>query len=432
MSSNYDVIVIGAGLMGASISLELARSGKRVLAIDAGPAVGAGSTSSSSAIIRFNYSTFDSVLLAWESADRWKRFEEFLGVSDPGGLAGFVLTGCLALDTPGDNRPTVTALFRDIGIPFEELSGEDIQRRLPALAKGDFYPPRRLDDPLFGAEPTQDVAGYFTDEGGFIDDPLRAAQNFMHAAQHHGANVRLNTVVTNIAQRDGVVLGVELDDGQVVNAPVVVNAAGPAAPTINELAGVAAEMNIKSRPMRQEVHVVEAPSNFTPELGSLVSDPGVGVYFRPGLGGTVLIGSSEPECDDLQWLERHDDFARTPTPEVFEAQVMRAARRLPEMRIPLAPVGLADVYDASDDWAPLYDQTSLTGFFMACGTSGNQFKNAPYVGTIIAALVEAQASGHDHDRDPVCVTGDLTGRQINLGAFSRLRELSSTTMSVLG
>lgn len=123
MTQSYDAIVIGAGVMGSSISLELARSGRSVLCVDAGPAVGSGSTSSSSAIIRFNYSTFDSVLTAWEAAHRWKTFADHLGVADPDGLVNFIQTGCLALDTPGDNRPQVSALFRDIGIPFRDLTG---------------------------------------------------------------------------------------------------------------------------------------------------------------------------------------------------------------------------------------------------------------------------------------------------------------------
>jgi len=431
-AGSIDAIVIGAGVMGASITLELARSGRRVLCVDAGPAVGSGSTSSSSAIIRFNYSTFDSVLTAWEAAHRWKVFTEHLGMADPDGMAAFVSTGCLALDTPGDNRPQVTAIFRDIGIPYQDLSGEQIQAKMPALAKGDFWPPRPVDDPHFADEPTSDIGGYFTNDGGFIDDPMRAAQNFMFAAKHHGAQVRLNSIVIAILQADGVVTGIELEGGDNIEAPIVINVGGPAAASLNAMAGVTEEMRIKSRPMRQEVHVVEAPANFTPDSGSLVSDPGVGVYFRPGLGGTVLIGSSEPECDELQWLDDHTDFVNTPTPDLFEAQVLRAARRLPEMRIPLAPVGLADLYDASDDWAPLYDKTSLGGYFMACGTSGNQFKNATMVGTFLSALVDAHDAGHDHDHDPVQVTGDLTGRAINLAAFSRLREKSTTTNSVLG
>jgi len=418
--------------MGASITLELARTGRSVVCIDAGPAVGAGSTSSSSAIVRFNYSTFDSVLTAWEAAERWKDFEGHLGMADPDGMVQFVQTGCLALDTPGDNRPEVSALFRDIGIPYQDLTGEQIHAMMPALDKGDFWPPRPVEDPDFAAEPTKDIAGYYTDAGGFIDDPMRCAQNFMFAAKANGAQVQLNSRVVAIRQADDGVLGVTLASGEEIDSPIVINVGGPAASSINAMAGVLDEMRIKSNPLRQEVHVLEAPKSWTPETGSLVSDPGVGVYFRPGLAGTVLIGSSEPECDELQWIDDHTDFLDTPTPELFEAQVLRAARRLPELRIPLAPSGLAALYDASDDWAPLYDKTSIDGYFMACGTSGNQFKNATMVGTFMTALVEAAAAGQDHDTDPVQVTGDLTGKQINLAAFSRLRDKTNTTNSVLG
>lgn len=430
--TSFDAIVIGAGVMGAAVALELARTNRSVLVVDAGEAVGAGSTSSSSAIIRFNYSTFDSVLMAWEAAERWKHFADYLAVEEAKDLAQFIPTGCLALDTPNDNRPEVTAIFRDIGIPYEDLTGEEIHAKMPLLDKGDFYPPRPVEDPHFADEPTTDIGGYYTDEGGFINDPMLAAQNFMVAAVKLGAVVKLRSEVADIRRADGQVLGITLTSGEEIDAPVVVNVGGPAARHLNEMAGVLDEMKIQSRPMRQEVHVLPAPEGWAPETGSLVSDPGVGVYFRPGLAGTVCIGSSEPECDELQWLDDHREFNRTPTPELFEAQVLRTARRMPDLAIPLAPIGLADLYDASDDWAPLYDKTSLDGFFMACGTSGNQFKNATMVGTIMRALIEATAAGQDHDVEPVTVIGDRTGREINLNAFSRLREKSNTSNSVLG
>ena len=50
------------------------------------------------------------------------------------------------------------------------------------------------------------------------------------------------------------------------------------------------------------------------------------------------------------------------------------------------PVGLAALYDVTPDWAPIYDRTSLDGFYVAIGTSGNQFKNSPLVGTLMAAV----------------------------------------------
>ena len=69
---------------------------------------------------------------------------------------------------------------------------------------------------------------------------------------------------------------------------------------------------------------------------------------------------------------------------------------------------------------------------MACGTSGNQFKNAPIAGQFMRDIIDATMSGHDHDADPVQFTGPRTGRTIDLGAFSRRRERAATSGTVMG
>ena len=134
----------------------------------------------------------------------------------------------------------------------------------------------------------------------------------------------------------------------------------------------------------------------------------------------------------LEWVDDPDDFNDQPTVEHWETSMLRLARRLPEFGVPPKPVGLAALYDASDDWVPIYDRSSLDGFYMACGTSGNQFKNAPLAGQFIRALVDAADAGVDHDADPVQFTGPLTGRAINLGAFSRRRDPAVTSGTVMG
>ena len=81
--------------------------------------------------------------------------------------------------------------------------------------------------------------------------------------------------------------------------------------------------------------------------------------------------------------------------------------------------GFADLYDCSDDWIPIYDRSELPGFYMAVGTSGNQFKNAPVVGHCMAELIEACENGHDHDADPVrvgrCTRGSSSTWACTLG-----------------
>ena len=166
--------------------------------------------------------------------------------------------------------------------------------------------------------------------------------------------------------------------------------------------------------------------------GPLVSDLDVGQYFRPQVGGTLLVGGTEPACDELEWIDDPDQYNENTTVEHFETTVYRLARRVPDFGVPHRPVGLAALYDASDDWVPIYDKSSLPGWFMACGTSGNQFKNAPIAGQFMRALVDAADAGIDHDVDPVSFTGALTGQPIHLSSFSRRRDRASTSGTVMG
>jgi sarcosine oxidase subunit beta len=201
---------------------------------------------------------------------------------------------------------------------------------------------------------------------------------------------------------------------------------------VNRMAGVATT-GIQTRALRQEVHVVPAPRGCSMDDGGVaIADADLGTYLRPHPGGTFLIGGLEPECDSLVWVSDPDVFDENPTPEVWEAQTTRAARRITTLGVPNRPSGLAALYDVSDDWLPVYDRTDLDGFYTAIGTSGNQFKNAPMVGLLMKELIEACEAGHDHDLHPVVVTGPITGQTIDLGQFSRRREAHATTNSVLG
>jgi sarcosine oxidase subunit beta len=212
---------------------------------------------------------------------------------------------------------------------------------------------------------------------------------------------------------------------------VVVNASGPHSGRVNAMAGVAGDFTtISTRPLRQEVHAVSAPSGFTLEAGgAVVMDADLGTYFRPQPGGSLLIGGTEPECDPLVWIDDPDRYEPVATPATFEAQVVRAARRLPTLSVPGRPTGLAALYDVTPDWVPIYDRTSLDGFFVAIGTSGNQFKNAPLVGPMMRTVIEA---GPAHDRTPARHRCQVTGHEIDMAHYSRLRTVNETSKSVLG
>ena len=139
---------------------------------------------------------------------------------------------------------------------------------------------------------------------------------------------------------------------------------------------------------------------------------------------------TEP-CDPRDWVDP-DDWDRNFT-EQWRVQVLRQAQRFPNLPIPSAAKGVVELYDVSDDWIPIYDTSDLPGFYMAIGSSGNQFKNAPLAGQMMAELIEACENGHDHDTDPVQFRLPHINRTIDVGFYSRRRTINpESSFSVLG
>jgi sarcosine oxidase, subunit beta len=424
-----DAVVIGAGIIGGAIAFELAKRGLRVVVVDKTGAPGHGSTSASSAIVRFNYSTFDGVAASWEAKHYWERWPVHVGDDDESGLASFHRTGMVVLDTPIAPLGRVAALLSQVRVPFEEWDAPMLRARILGIDTGSYWPPKRIDDDAFFQEAARELGAIFMPDAGFVDDPQLAAHNLITAAQKFDVTVLLNRAVTRITERDGRVAGVQLSDGDIIDAPIVVNASGPWSGHINEMAGVGSDFTVTTRPLRQEVHHLKAPPGYNPlaGLGPSIADMDLGIYIRASPGDHIVVGGTEPECDDLEWLEDPDLSNAEVTADNFARQTTRAARRLSDLKVPNAPRGVAGVYDVTDDWQPIYDRTSLPGFYVAIGTSGNQFKNAPLVGRLMATLVERVEAGHDHDGDPVRVEGEYTRNTINMGAFSRKRALNSNT-----
>ena len=430
MGERFDAIIIGAGIIGACIAKELAARGWRTLNVDRLPAAGYGSTGASCAIIRSHYSTYDGAALAYEGFFYWRDWAGYVGVEDERGFARFHETGCLVYKTAQNNYlASVLKHTRALGIPHEEWDSERIRGRLPFVDLHAFGPPKQPDHPRFGQSAGDEVlSAVFFPYAGYVNDPQLATHNVQRSAEAKGGVFRFNAEVVEIRRDAGRVVGITLADGERVDAPVVVNVAGPHSSKINELAGVAGAMNVGTRALRQEVAHVPPPSGV--EYPFVFSDSDVGCYSRPEMG-SILIGSEDPECDPREWVDP-DDWNDGFTAQ-WRNQVCRVAQRIPELEIPNREQGVVHLYDVSDDWIPIYDRSDLQGFYMAVGTSGNQFKNAPVAGVLMASLIEACESGRDHDRDPLRIDLVHTGLSVDVGFYSRNRELNpESSYSVLG
>ncbi len=425
------VIVIGAGVLGCAIGWELRKGGADVVVVDRNGDAGHGSTSASCGIVRRFYSQPGMIRLAHESAHIWDDWASYLGPVDDD-LAVFERPGVLLVPPAIDDEVRgIVEEMRRCGVDASLLDAEQVRERFPFLQTASFFPPVPVDDPGFFGEGQRPIAGavYETD-GGYVVSPQIATQNLRRAGERDGVEFHLNTEVTSIRHEGGAPFGVGLESGEVLEADVVVNAAGPWSGALNRMAEVS--LPLETRPLRREVHAVRNPKPSGPKV-PVVGDLDGGIYFRPeSRERDLIVGSADPKCDALEWLEDPDDCNHQITDAIHERQVLRLMKRFPEVGMGPAR-GLAHMYDVTVlDWYPIVDRTELPGWYVAIGTSGSSFKTAPMIGVMLARIIEACESGRDHDADPVQLELPRTGLTVDTSFLSRLRAANATTGTVIG
>ena len=434
MTKNFDAIIIGAGVIGSAISFELSKRGWKSINIDRNPSSGYGSTAASCAIIRVHYSTFDGCALAYEGYHYWKNWSSYLECHDEKGLSKFIDCGAMIYKTEMNNFLKIIMERADeLKIPYENWDLETIKRKLSISDVSSFFPVKLPKSASFGKSNGRLMSGaVFFPTAGYVNDPQLSAHNLQRASEAKGGEFLFKKSVVEIIKENGRAAGVVLDDGSYIKSKVIVNVAGPHSMKINQMADVEKSMNIKTKALKVEVAHVSSPENFNYEnVGLVVSDGDIGCYSRPELGNNILIGSEDPECDERVYVDP-DDWDTNFT-EQWKTQVLRQAQRYPDLPISSEVRGVVSLYDVSDDWIPIYDKSDLPGFYMAIGSSGNQYKNAPVAGVIMSELIEACERGYNHDQNPLQMHLKYINREINLGFYSRNRKINEeSSMSVLG
>ena len=170
-----DVAIVGGGVIGCSIALNLARHGRKVVVVDANAGAGQGSTSYSSGICRPFYSLLDSVKFAYEGYSYWRDWEEHIGVEDPRGFAKLRRCGGLVLRSPLSEGflSKCLPLFDQLGIEYEDWKREELGKRMGAASRfgmdlQSYGPPKRIDHEEFGVPNGWGImGGVFVPETGW-------------------------------------------------------------------------------------------------------------------------------------------------------------------------------------------------------------------------------------------------------------------------
>jgi sarcosine oxidase subunit beta len=347
------VIVVGAGVVGASVAFHLAERGIDTLVLDReGPA--AGSTSRSGALIRAHYPTALEADLAWESLTEY--FEAW--GERVGGGCGFTRTGFAYLvgETNVEALRHNVALQRGVGVETQLIGPEELGALDPSL---------RTDGVTLAAHEPR---------GGYAD-PAATTIGFLNAAKALGTRFERRRV-TALLEREGEVRGVQTGEGP-VEAEIVVLAAGAWSVPLAGSAG----LDLRIRPARVSVALFERPYELPTHL--TVIDTTEGFYARPAAESATLVGSR----DSLEWLDSPDE----PTPEpdatfVGEAS-RRVGRRIPALANAQYRSGRSGILDMTPDGRPILGPAGPEGLFLVTGWSGTGFKKAPAVGAEVARWI---------------------------------------------
>jgi len=354
MSDTADVIVIGAGVQGASLAFHLASRGASVIVLERST-VAAGATGRSSGLVRLHYDLMAETRLAWVSFPYFRDWAQRVG-----GECGFTKTGFLWIEpaSGGDRLRSNVADHRALGIETTVVDAAEMRRIAPGLA---------VDD--------DEVAAY--EPGSGYADPSGTASGFMRAARDLGARLVQGAEVTAVPVDGGRVTGVETTRGT-FGAPVVVNAAGGWAARVAALAGLEIPVTV----WRHDTGYLGAPADIARPI-PVVIDSAHGMYFRPEGSELVLIG-----------LEDHSGMGGSPDrdtseadPDFRERATERIISRVPGLIEGTFRMSHSGQDGITPDQHPILGPAGPEGFYLDCGHSGTGFKTAPAVGLAMSELI---------------------------------------------
>lgn len=352
VQKSAEAVIIGGGVMGASIAYHLALRGiKDIVLLERDDFFGQGATGRCAGGVRYQFATEVNIKLSLVSLPMLERFE-----SEIGWAVDYVKCGYLFLLTRQEDLTTFknnVDLQHRLGVQTEWLEGDEIRHRLPMM---------KLDDVL---------AGTINPRDGIID-PNGAVMGYINAAQKMGANAITGVEVTGLRVQSGRIVGVGTTAGE-ISTPLVVNAAGPWSGQVAKMAGI----EIPLKPIRRQwfttTPLPEIPGDFP-----FVIDFARSLYFhREGQG--LLIGMSNPD--------QPPGFDQSVDPQWELINVDAASKRLPMLEQAGLASRLAGLYEVTPDAHPIYGKTPVDGFFICSGFSGHGLMHGPVSGMIMAEII---------------------------------------------
>jgi sarcosine oxidase subunit beta len=352
MSETADVIIVGAGVQGASLAFHLAGRGQRVIVLERS-AVAAGATGRSSGFVRMHYDLASESYLAWASYPYFRDWQERVGAGD----CSFVNTGFIQLVPPelSANLRANVANQQALGVGTQLISPVDVARIVPGAIVDDI-----------------EVAAW--EPGSGYADPSGTAAGFLAAARKLGARVLTGCEVRRLVVAGSRVTGVETSKGT-FEAPAVVLVNGVWATPLARTVG----LDLPVEAWRHDTAYFGLPDGHGPSF-PVVIDEGNGVYWRPEGSELMLVG-----------LHAGNEFGGDPDrpmlampDEATIDMITRVCARLPWMEQGTLRTAHGGQDGITPDQHPIIGPAGPDGLWLSVAYSGTGFKTAPAIGCALS------------------------------------------------
>ncbi|HTB10443.1 MAG TPA: FAD-binding oxidoreductase [Bryobacteraceae bacterium] len=356
MRKSADVVIVGGGIVGASIAYQLTKADCcDVVILERESSQGKGSTGKSMGGVRAQFSTPVNIAMSLYSIPFFHDFERTMGYPSGYRAQGylFMATTELHLDYLRENHQRQVAA----GLKTASLvSRDDIAQMVPQLRSDDI------------------IGGSFCSTDGFVD-PYSVMNGFTLRAVDQGAELNRDARVTGLSLDAKGIAGVETTQGTIATRTVV-NCAGPWAAEVAKFAGI----DLPVEPLRRMLVPTE-PFDRVEHSVPMVVDMSTGFHFRPE-GRGLLLAWNDPD--------EKPGFNTTFDRGFVEKILIRAVNRVPVFEhLEVNPSrAWAGLYEMTPDHHPILGAApGVGGFYFANGFSGHGVMHSPATGKILADLI---------------------------------------------
>jgi len=364
LSTNYDVIIVGAGSIGVPTAMAMGEMGLKTLVVDRNPSPGQGENKKAIGGIRATHSDPAKILTCLRSLEIFSTWEERHGENIEWLKGGYTFPVYREIEEKA--LKSILPIQKEFGLNIEFVGPDKIADVVPGINR----------DGLIGGTVSPDDGSA---------SPLRAVNAFYKRAVELGVQFRFKEAVSRILVENGNIRGVATQEGE-YHAPVVVDAAGPLSRELSKTAGT-------DIPVVPDSHEGAITEPVMPFFTCMVVDlrPGPDsknyYFYQNRLGQVVFCITPEPVIVGTDKRETSLFLSQV------GARMVNLLPRLKNLRVRRVWRGL---YPMSPDGSPLVGWNSeVKGLVHATGMCGQGFMIGPGVGEVVARLIAGKSTKED-------------------------------------